>query len=88
MKDQDSEIQVAYYSGYKGRETPRAIRIGGHEYPVEKVLSRKRIQDKESGERAEIFRCRVAGRDITLKVDPSGECRILGPGLGPPPPLK
>lgn len=88
MHDLDSKIEVIFYSGYKGRETPRAIRIGGREYPVEKVLSRKRIQDKESGDRCELFRCRVAGEDYTLKVDPSGECRIIGPGADNFPPIK
>jgi hypothetical protein len=83
MSDFNSKIEVVFYSGYKGRETPRAILVGDKEHPVEKVLWRKRIQDMESGERHELFRCRVAGKDVTLKISPSGECRILGPGLDP-----
>ena len=81
MPDSKQTTKVVFYSGYKGRETPRAIVLRGREYPVEKILSRKRIQDKESGERYELFRCRVAGKDITLRVGPSGECRVVGPGL-------
>ncbi|HUU37646.1 MAG TPA: hypothetical protein VMW46_05515 [Candidatus Desulfaltia sp.] len=81
-------IKVQFYSGYKGQETPRAIVVGEREYPVEKVLWRRRVQDKDSGECYELFRCRVAGKDITLKISPSGECRILGPGLDPLPPPK
>ena len=88
MPDFDSRIEVVFYSGHKGRETPRAILVGGHEYPVEKVLWRRRVQDKDSSERHELFRCRVAGKDITLKIDPSGECHILGPGLDQLPPMK
>ncbi len=88
MPDFDSGIEVVFYSGYKGRETPRAILVGGHEYPVEKVLWRRRVQDKDSSERHELFRCRVAGKDITLKISPCGECHILGPGLDPLPPKK
>lgn len=81
MSDLGLIAEVVFYSGYKGRETPRVIRVGNREYPVERVLSRRRIQDKESGERYEHFRCRVAGIDITLRIGPSGECRIVGPGL-------
>lgn len=81
MSDLELIAEVVFYSGYKGRETPRAIRVGNQEYPVEKVLSRKRVQDKDSGERYELFRCRVAGKDVTLRIGPSGECRIVNPGL-------
>jgi hypothetical protein len=88
MSDQNPEVQAIFYSGYKGRETPRAILVGGYEYPVEKVLWRRRVQDKDSSERHELFRCRVAGKDITLKISPSGECHILGPGFEPFPPMK
>jgi hypothetical protein len=84
MSDKKPEVQAIFYSGYKGSETVRAIRIGAHEYPVEKVLSRKRLQDKKSGERSELFRCRIAGKEIALEISPTGECRILGPGLDPP----
>ncbi len=88
MSDFNSKIEVVFYSGYKGRETPRAIRVGGQEYAIERVLSRKRVQDKESSERYELFRCRVAGKDITLRVGPGGECRIDGPRLDSPYPPK
>ncbi|MFZ2054199.1 MAG: hypothetical protein WAU81_08370 [Candidatus Aminicenantales bacterium] len=88
MPDFNSKTKVVFYSGYKGQETPRAIVVGEREYPVEKVLWRRRGQDKDSPERYELFRCRVAGKDITLKISPSGECRILGPGLDPLPPPK
>ncbi len=88
MSGFNSKIEVVFYSGYKGRETPRAILAGGHEYPVEKVLWRRRVQDKDSRERHDLFRCRVAGKEITLRISLSGECRILGPGLDPSPPKK
>jgi hypothetical protein len=88
LSDFSLKIDVVFYSGYKGRETPRAIRVGTQEYPVEKVLWRRRVQDKESREGHELFRCRVAGKDITLKISSSGECHILGPGLDPVLPVK
>lgn len=78
-----ADVKVIFYSGYKGRETPRAILIGGREHPVEEILWRRRAQDKDSGERYELFRCRVAGREITLRAGPSGEGRILGGEVDP-----
>jgi hypothetical protein len=81
MSEQNTEVRVVFYSGYKGRETPRAILVGAKEYPVEKILWRRRVQDKDSSERHELFRCRVAGKEVTLRIGPSGECRIVGPGL-------
>jgi hypothetical protein len=88
LSDFSSKIEVVFYSGYKGRETPRAVIFEGREYPVEKVLWRRRVQDKDSNERLDLFRCRVAGKEITLRISPSGESRILGPGLDPSPPKK
>jgi hypothetical protein len=88
MSDKKPEVQAIFYSGYKGWETPRAILVGTQEYPVEKVLWRRRVQDKDSRERYDLYRCRVAGKDITLRISPSGACRILGSGLDPSPPKR
>ena len=71
-------IKVRFYSGYKGQETPRAIVVAGREYPVEKVIWRKRGREKDSRESYDLVRCRVAGQELTLKISPSGECRLLG----------
>lgn len=78
MTGPDARIQVVFYSGYKGQERPRAVVIAGREYPVDKVIWRKRGRDKDSREPYELFHCRVAGQDVTLKIGESGECRILG----------
>jgi hypothetical protein len=78
MSDQNARIRIVFHSGYKGEETPRAIVIAGREYPVDKVIWRKRSQDKDTRESFELFRCRVAGQEVTLKVGPSGECELLG----------
>jgi len=67
---------VLYYSGYKGEETPRAVIIGGREYPVDEVLWRKRILDRDSGKRIEVFGCKVAGRAIEIRKDESGRSEI------------
>ncbi len=73
-KEEDS---VLYYSGYKGEETPRAIIIGGREYPIDEVLWRKRIIDRQTGRKLEIFGCKVAGRAIEIRKDDSGWSEIL-----------
>jgi len=71
-------IKVRFYSGYKGEETPRAIVVAGREYPVKKVIWRKRGRENDSRLSYELVRCRVAGQEVTLKISPSGECRLLG----------
>ena len=71
-------IKVRFYSGYKGQETPRAIVVAGRECPVERIIWRKRGREKDSRESYELVRCRVAGQEVTLKISPSGECRLLG----------
>jgi hypothetical protein len=78
MPDFRFVAKVLFYSGYKGEETPRAIVVAGREYPVEKVIWRKRGQDKDARESYDLVRCRVAGQELTLKISPSGECRLLG----------
>ena len=71
-------IKVFFYSGYKGQETPRAIVVAGREYPIDKIIWRKRAQEKDTGEPCELIRCRAAGQEITLRISPPGECRLLG----------
>lgn len=78
MSDKCAEMKVIFYSGYKSRETPRAIVLAGREYLVDKVIWRKKGQDKATREPYELFRCRAAGQEFTLKISPSGECRLLG----------
>ena len=71
-------LQVIFYAGYKGRETPRAVVLAGREYPVEKIILRKRVREKDTGEAFELMRLRVAGQDATIRISSSGECRLLG----------
>jgi hypothetical protein len=70
------EIRVSFHSGYKGEETPRALFISGRELPIEKVLERKRIRDRDSGETCDIFVCRVAGKMVDIRKDGSGHCDV------------
>lgn len=63
-----------------------SLSIGGQEYPVEEVLSRKRLLDKDSGRRSEVFVCRVAGKTVKIRKDETGECELSPSGdiLAPP----
>jgi hypothetical protein len=70
------KITVRFYSGYKGEETPQSFSVGGKEYAVEKVLSRKRGLDKDSGEHYDLFVCRVAGKTVTIRKNELDECEI------------
>jgi hypothetical protein len=78
MPDQNEGIRVIFYSGHKGQETPRALLLAGREYPVDKIIWRKRAEDRDTRESYELVRCRVAGQDVTLRISASGECRLLG----------
>jgi hypothetical protein len=71
------EIEVRFYSGYAGDETPRALIIGGREYPVERVLSRRRCADKKTGIIRELFECLVSGKKVIIRKDESGKTDVL-----------
>jgi hypothetical protein len=71
------EIEVRFYAGYKGEETPRSLVAGGREYPVERVLSRRRCADKETGATFELFTVLVSGKKVLIRRAESGEIRIL-----------
>jgi hypothetical protein len=73
------DIEVLYYSGYTGGETPLALLAGGREFPVERVLSRQRALDGKTGRLFEIFRIQVAGRTLTVRRAESGRSEILPP---------
>jgi hypothetical protein len=71
------DIEVRFYAGYKGEETPRVLVSGGREYPVERVLSRRRCADKETGATFELFAILVSGKKVLIRKDESGEAAIL-----------
>jgi hypothetical protein len=70
------KIIVRFYSGYKGDETPRSLLVGSQEYAVEKVISRKRCLEKDSGRRYELFVCRVSGKTVKIRRQETGECEL------------
>jgi len=69
--NQDCTIRT--YAGYKGDEVPRSLVLGGKEWPIERILSRRRVCDSESGRLWDEFECRVGQIDIRIKIYSTGE---------------
>jgi hydrogenase 3 maturation protease len=69
--------RVVFYAGYKGRETPRAVRLKGREIPVLEVLDRRRVQDACRKTTVEIFACRLEDRLAKIFVTPD-RCWLEG----------
>lgn len=70
------KFEVKFYSGYKGQETPRSVIIGDKEFKIDKILERKRVVDKESGEYCEVFKCRMEGELVKIERYDSGKWAI------------
>ena len=60
MNEVTDDFDLQFYAGYRGREIPRAVIIGGQKYPVREILGIRRNQDLVTGERSEIFKCRLS----------------------------
>lgn len=70
-KEKLHDAKVKFYSGYKAQETPASIIINGTEYPIEKILSRKRVCDQKTGKISEIFECRIGKKHFWIKISGS-----------------
>ena len=70
------KVRVLCYSGYRGEEIPRAIMIGEKEIAVEKILSRERICDAESGRIREVFRAKTDRGTVRMERDENGEWTV------------
>ncbi len=76
--------RVECYSGYREDETPRAVILGGIEYPVAEVISQKRECDAATGAVTESFECRLeAGWTVSLARLEDGTWRIRRKSLAP-----
>jgi len=71
------KTRVLCYSGYKGEETPRVIMIGEKEIAVEKILSRKRVCDAETGRIREVFRAKTGRGTVRMERDESGAWTVV-----------
>lgn len=77
------DFKIKFYSGYKNKETPRAVVIGSQEFSIEEVIWRKRILDSESGKTAEVFKCKIKGEIVKISIYDSGEWSISFPPKNP-----
>jgi hypothetical protein len=67
--------RVEFYAGGSGQEKPLAVYAEGKRYLVEKVISRKRIMDSQSGRIKEVFKCQLTGGEM-VKIEkelPAGQ---------------
>lgn len=71
------KVRVLCYSGYTGEETPRAILVDDQELAVEKILSRKRIWDAESGRIREVFAAKTGRGTVEIERDENGEWTVV-----------
>lgn len=69
-------FKLKFYSGFKGRETPRSLVIGNREFKIDRVLERKRILDDQTGEKSESFICVMEGQRVRLTIHDSGKFQI------------
>ena len=78
-KEDGAKFELRFYSGYKGKEIPRAVVIGSREFVIEEVVSQKRVLDQKTGKRFEVFDCRMEGQKVRIKHFESGEWEISFP---------
>jgi hypothetical protein len=74
--EEGGNFDLKFYSGYKGEEVPRAVVIGSREFKIEEIISRKRVLDQISGKRFEVYKCKMEGGIVEIKVFESGEWEI------------
>jgi hypothetical protein len=77
MQGQSKKVRVSFHSGYKGEETPRSVVLKDKEFPIDRILARKRILDHKTGEVREEYKIELNGRAAILKIHESRECEII-----------
>ncbi|MGZ4144012.1 MAG: MFS transporter [Actinomycetota bacterium] len=73
-------VTVRAYAGARADEEPRAIVVGGHEIPIDRIDWRAVVE--ESGRRSRVFVVRSAGRRVRLAAhedDTGWEIERVGP---------
>jgi len=74
--EEGGKFEIQFYSGYKGDETPKAVIIGNRKFNIEEIISRKRVLDKKTGKKLEIYKCKMEGEIVKIKISESGEWEI------------
>jgi len=73
---EDASFELRFYSGYRGNETPRSVRIGEKEFQIEEIIWRKRGYDQKKGKMFEVFKCRMEGETVRITVYEGGKWEI------------
>ena len=73
---EEGKFELIFYSGYKGKEIPKAVVIGKRKFNIEEIISRKRVLDQKSGKRFEVFKCKMEGEIVKITTFESGEWEI------------
>jgi hypothetical protein len=68
--------RVRFHAGYRGRQEPRRVEIGGRGYTVTGILRRGRIRDSGTGIVREEFVCRIDHRTVRVCVFADGTTEI------------
>ena len=71
--ERSEKVKVQFYEGYKEKEIPRSVTIGGREIKILRILQRKRVIDDKTGEKKEIFTCETEEGQIRITISQSGE---------------
>lgn len=82
-----SKIRVRFYSGGRGRESPRALVLEDGEHPIDRILERRMEMEAGSGAISEVFICRAAGRTWSIRRHGDGPVAVETLGrarMGPP----
>ena len=77
--DERVRFELRFYSGYKGKEIPRAVVIGTREFKIDEIVSQKRVLDQTTGKKFEVFQCRMEGKRVKIIHFESGEWEISFP---------
>jgi hypothetical protein len=72
-----NRFELQFYEGYKGRETPAAVLIGNRKFIIDRILERKRVLDKGSGKKSDVFTCLMEGQRVKIVVQESGEFELI-----------
>jgi len=77
MHNQTRTVEVKFYSGYKGEETPRSVLVEGEELPIDRILERKKILDPETNEVRREYTIKLSDKRAILKISSSGACELV-----------
>lgn len=72
-KENGGKFELRFHSGYKRDETPRSVIIGRKEFLIERIIWRKRVFDRKSGEQYEVFKCKMNGKVVKITKYQSGK---------------